>query len=788
MAAVTPKVERVAVVGAGIMGGGVAALFANAGKHVSLFDVERSLADKALDVLRDVSTKLPQLYTPRNARHIQAFSIKEYAAELAKADVIVEVVPEVMSIKRATLADIDRHRRPGSIVCTNTSGLSVAAMAVECSDDLKASFLGTHFFNPVRYLPLVELIPTLATRPEVVTTMRDFFVAQGKRPVVGRDTPNFIANRIGVFQVMLTLRLMERFGLSVEQVDLITGPPLANPKTATLRLADMIGIDTLVHAAANQYAHCPQDEARDVCKANPILDRMVAEKRLGDKTGQGFYRKERGSRGDKNILALDLPSWEYRPRTSPRSDVVRVAKSFVSPEERIAAMIGVADDPVSVFSRHLVIASAAYALDRVGEVADDLLTIDNAVRWGFAKEIGPIEILDHLGLERSARMMEEIGVAVPRLLATAIASTGRLCQRGAQATRYFDAGARSMRTVAERADVIRVAALKDANRVVRENLSARLLDMGDGVLLLDLDAAMVPTMNPIDDYMVSMLGQVFEEIPRNFRALVIGNQAPNFSAGAQLKLLVEMFKARRFEDVRKLIQGLQGVNLALYHAAFPVVTAPHGMTLGGGLEVSLAGHVRVAHVELYAGLVEVAVGVVPAGGGCLQLLAQTIEAMAPARPGPMPPAMRVFELVGYGKVSKSAHDAVELGLLSRADVIVYNKDEQLSRAKEAALKLLDDFRPLPQRSLLLPGPGGYLVFEDQIASMLATKKITEHSALIARHQARILTGGSTASPAHPVDERTLLELEMEAFLSLCGTPATIERIEHMLKTGKPLIN
>jgi 3-hydroxyacyl-CoA dehydrogenase len=784
MASVTPTIERVAVVGAGIMGGGVAAFFANAGKHVSLFDVERALADKALDVLADGNAKLPQLYTPRNARLIQACSIKENAAELAKADVIVEVVPEVMSIKRTTLAEIDRHRRPGSIVCTNTSGLGVAAMAAECSGDLKASFLGTHFFNPVRYLPLVELIPTAATRPELVATMRDFFVAQGKRPVVGRDTPNFIANRIGVFQLMLTLRLMERFGLSVEQVDMITGPPLGNPKTATLRLADMIGIDTLVHAAANQYAHCPQDEARDVCKANPLLDRMVAEKRLGDKTRQGFYRKE----ADKNILALDLARWEYRPKTSPRSDVVRVAKSFAAPEERIAAMIGAADDPVGQFSRHLVLASAAYALNRVGEVADELLTIDNAVRWGFAKEIGPIETLDSLGLERSARMMEEIGVAVPRLLAAAISSTGRLCQRGPSATKYFDAGARSMRTVPERADVIRVAALRDANRVVRENLSARLLDIGDGVLLLDLDAAMVPTMNPIDDYMVSMLGQVFQEIPRNFRALVIGNQAPNFSAGAQLKLLVEMFKARRFEEVRKLIQGLQGVNLALYHAGFPVVTAPHGMTLGGGLEVSLAGHVRVAHVELYAGLVEVGVGVVPAGGGCLQLLAQTIEAMAPARPGPMPPVMRVFELIGYGKVSKSAHDAVELGLLSRSDVIVFNKDEQLSRAKAAALDLLDGFKPRPQRSLPLPGPGGYLVFDDQIASMLATKKITEHSALIARQQARILTGGASASPAHPVDERTVLELEMEAFLSLCGTPATIERIEHMLKTGKPLLN
>lgn len=787
MPAVTPTLERVAVVGAGIMGGGVAAFFANAGKRVALFDVERGLAEKAVAALKDGEAKLPQLYTPRNARLIEPLSMRENAAELAKADVIVEVVPEVMAVKRATLAEIDRHRRPGTIVCTNTSGLSVAAMAVECSDDLKSSFLGTHFFNPVRYLPLVELIPTAVTRPEIVAVLRALFVAQGKRPVIGRDTPNFIANRIGVFQLMLTLRLMERFGLSVEQVDMITGPPLGNPKTGTLRLADMVGIDTLVHAAANQAAHCPSDEARDVCNANPILERMVAEKKLGDKSRQGFYRKERSQAGSA-IFALDLRSWEYRPRSSPRSDVVRVAKTFTSPEERIVSMISVIDDPVGAFARQLVLASAAYALNRVGEIADDLVTIDNAMRWGFAKELGPIEILDHVGLERSARWMEESGIAVPRLLSAAIGATGRLCRRRVQAVDYFDTGARSMRALPERQDVVRVAALKEANKIVRENLSARLLDMGDGILLLDLDAAMVPSMNPIDDYMVSMLAQVFEEIPRNFRALVIGNQATNFSAGAQLKLLVEMFKARRFDDVRRLIQGLQGVNLALYHAPFPVVATPHGMTLGGGLEVSLAGHARVAYVELYAGLVEVGVGVVPAGGGCLQLLSQTVEGMAPARPGPMPPVMRAFELIGYGRVSKSAEDAIELGLLTRSDVIVYNKDEQLTRGKELAQKLLGSFKPRPQRQLFLPGPAGYFVFEDQISAMLATKKITEHSALIARHQARILTGGSNASPTQPVDERTILELEMEAFLSLCGTPATIARIEHMLKHGKPLIN
>jgi len=377
---------------------------------------------------------------------------------------------------------------------------------------------------------------------------------------------------------------------------------------------------------------------------------------------------------------------------------------------------------------------------------------------------------------------------VPKLLTEAMASTGRLCERGPHAAKHFDLASQTMRTVPERTDILRLVALKDSNKVVRENLSARLVDLGDGVLLLEPDARMVPTMNPIDDYVVSMLGQAFEEIPRNFRALVIGNQAANFCAGAQLKLLVEACKARRFEEVRKLIVGLQSANLALFHAPFPVVTAPHGMTLGGGLEITLAGHARVAYVELYAGLVEVGVGVVPAGGGCLQLLGQTIEAMAKAKPGPMPPVMRVFDLIGFGKVSKSAHDAVELGMLLPSDAIVYNKDEQLSRAKMVALGMLDGFMAKPQRQLALPGPGGYLVFEDQIATMLATQKITPHSALIARHQARILTGGATASPAHPVGERIILELEMEAFLSLCGTQETIERIEHMLKHGKPLIN
>ncbi|MBI2838883.1 MAG: 3-hydroxyacyl-CoA dehydrogenase/enoyl-CoA hydratase family protein [Acidobacteria bacterium] len=777
------EIKHVAVVGGGIMGGGIAALFANERIPVSVFDLDVALSRKCVDALTDPSAKIPLLYTPGHGKYIAPFAISQYAGELGKSDMIIEVVPEVMKIKKAAFQEIDKYRKPGSIVCTNTSGLSIAQMIDGCSEDLLEHFIGTHFFNPVRYLPLVELIPGSRTRREVVDLMRDFYTRIGKKPVLGRDTPNFIANRIGVFQMMKVLRLMEKYSLTVEQVDMVTGPPLANPKTATFRLGDMVGIDTLYHAALNQYENCPKDEARETVKPPAYIERLVKEKKLGDKTGSGFYAKN-----GKAINVLDFKTWEYRPKTSPRSDVVKAAKGYGRPQERIKVVIGDSKDPVSLFAKEAVLASAAYALNRVGEVAEDLFTIDNAMKWGFAKEVGPIEILDHIGLEKSAEMMQDCGIAVPALLKDAIATTGQLCDTTPHETRYFDGPSHTMKSVPARTDVILLPAVKDRNKVVRENLSARLIDLDDGVLLLEFDARMVPSMNPIDDYVISMMSQVFREIPRNFRALVIGNQAPHFCAGAQLQMLLELSKARRFDDITMISMALQTANLALYHADFPVVTAPHGMTLGGGMEVTLAGQTRVACAELYGGLVEVGVGVVPAGGGCLQLLAQMIDSMAKSRPGPLPPVLRAFDLIGYGKVSKSAHDAIELGYLLKTDIVVSSKDEQIKRAKDVALARLQDFQAIPQRELLLPGKGAYYVVDDQINGMLKAKKLTEHSARIARHQAHILTGGDRANPATPVDEGYILELEREAFVALCGTVETQERVAFMLKNGKPLIN
>ena len=789
MSSLLETTKRVGVVGSGIMGSGIGALFANQKIPVTLFDVSEEVAAANLAKLADPSQKLAQLTSPRNVQYMKAASTDAYADLLPECDVIVEVVPEILPLKQKVFAQIDEHRRPGSIVSSNTSGLSIEAMAEGRSDDFKAHFLGTHYFHPVRYMPLVELIPNTRTRPEVTEQYATFFRRLGKKPVIGRDTPNFIANRIGVFSIMRVLELMERYRLTVEMVDLVTGPPIGHPKTASLRLSDMVGLDTLLHVSQNSYDNCPDDEVRAQLEPHPLLKKLVEAGRLGQKSGEGFYAKA----GKGKILALDLGTFEYRPADKkPRHDLVRVAKEHPAPGDRIRAMITGGDDPVSAFAREVVLATSAYALNRVGEVAGDILTIDQAMKWGFGRELGPIETLQEIGLELSAELMEGCKVAVPALLKEAIDTTGRLYGTSDDGrTTYFVSGQAEPAVEADDPAVLSLARLRHSGRLVRENLSSFLTDLGDGVLCFSPAARMVPNMNPVDDFVMSMLERGHDLVAEGkYRALVIGNQAQHFCAGANLKAVLELAEAGKLDTIRAMVKKLQTLNMRGVHAAYPVVSAPHGMTLGGGLEVALGAQVRVVASELYAGLVEVGVGLVPAGAGCLRLLQLQDQKknLRGGRHGPMQNALAAFDMIGFGKVSSSGQHAKAMGLIEKNDVVCFAKDEQLRVAKEVALARLDGFEAIPEQPVALPGNGGYLVVLDTVEGMLRGGKITPHAARIAKIQGRILTGGPEANPAFPTSEERILELECEAFVELVQTPETQARMKHMLKTGKPLFN
>jgi 3-hydroxyacyl-CoA dehydrogenase len=770
--------ENVAVIGSGLMGRGIAAFCADRGMHVQLYDLNEDLAKKAIGVLTDPKAKIPLMMTPKSARRITPLALDAMGEHLGQADLIIEAVPEVLKIKLSTFESVDAHRKPGSVVATNTSGLSIGAMADGRSEDFRTHFLGIHFFNPVRYMDLVELIPVGSTSREVLDGMRSWLRTAGKEPVEGRDTPNFVANRVGVYAMMKAVELMQTYGLSFEEVDMVTGPPMGIPKTGTFRLCDLVGLDTLMHVARNSHDRCPDDAERGVFVPAPFLERMVEEGLHGDKTGKGFYRKSRDEKGRRIIETLDSASFDretftYRAQQKPRSDAVRVAKTHSDPRDRVKALVAYdGEDKICRFARHLALAVGAYALERVGEIADDATTVDLALRAGFGRDLGPIETLDAIGLERCVGWMKELQMPLPTALAEAASAGTALAPRPPAAPNVID-----------------LAAVERAGRVVRENLNARLVDLGDGVLGCILDHKMVPTMNPVDDHMISMMMQAHEEIGSGrFRALVIGNQAKHFCAGAQLQMVLELSKAKQFDRIREVAKALQTVNLMNLHAPFPVVTAPHGMALGGGLEITLGGQVRVCHAELYCGLVEVGVGLVPAGGGCYLLLRSLYETMAKRNPGPMPPIMKAFEPIAFGTVSKSAFDAMDKGLISRTDEVVFPKQDLMARAKAKALGMLDGFEPKVPMSLPLPGMSGYMVLEDNIDGMLRAGKISEHSAKIARIQARILTGGPDADMLTPTSPEAVLELEREGFIELCATKATQERMGHMLKTGKPLIN
>jgi 3-hydroxyacyl-CoA dehydrogenase len=809
-----PSIKTVAVLGAGTMGARIAAHLANAGINCWLLDMvpsELTPDEKARGLTLTDSrvrnrivragfeaaqkARPAAFFTPSTASRITIGNFEDNLAWCAQADWIIEAVAENLAIKRSLLQKVAAQRRPGTIVTTNTSGLPIHQIAEGFDDDFQRHWAGTHFFNPPRYMKLVELISGPATSPEVLDVLSDFCDRRlGKGVVRAKDTPNFIANRIGTFSMLTSLSLMTRFGMSIEEVDACTGPAIGWPKSATFRTADIVGLDVLANVVRNIYENAPQDESRELYRVPPLVEEMIKRGSLGEKSARGFYQRVKKG-GDSEILTLDPGTMEYRPRQKARFASLEMARTVDDSRARLQAILGpvIAGQPgdkAQQFLWALISQTSLYAARRIPEIADSILDIDRAMRWGFGWELGPFEICDALGVEVLAQRWTADGRDLPPLF-TWLLSSGRksLYESSAGELSAFAPAAARHTKVPEPPGVIILKSLKERSNEVARNSGASLIDLGDGVLCCEFHSK----MNAIGDDITAMMQTGLKRLNTDFDALVVANQATNFSVGANLMLLLVAAQEQEWDDIHDAVRRFQGANMALKHAAKPVVVAPQGMALGGGCEVCLHGARIQAAAETYMGLVETGVGLIPAGGGSKEMIVRANEHAAGGESLDLFHAFKpVFETLAMAKVSTSAEDARGLGFLRPADFISMNGDRLVADAKAAALALVEeDYRPAlaPPTEPSIRVLGEELIAGAKLAihMMLRGEYISEYDAHVARKLANVLAGGPL-SESQLVSEQYLLDLERETFVSLCGERKTQERIAHTLKTGKPLRN
>jgi 3-hydroxyacyl-CoA dehydrogenase len=789
------SIQKAAVVGAGIMGAGIAALLANVGIPVTLLDIvpadakestNRAARNRITQTGLDRTIKAKPasaFFSQRNVRLVTVGNVEDDFEQLREADWIVEAVIEDLDTKRALYGRIEGVRKPTAIVSSNTSGLPATMLLEGRGDDFQSHFLVTHFFNPVRFLKLLELVAGPRTDPELMRFMGEFATNRlGKGVVYCKDRPNFIGNRIGSYGFGATIHRMLDEGYRIEEVDAILGPAMGRPKSAAFRTADIAGVDTLLHVADNLYENLPDDPQRELFKMPDFVREMVQRQWLGDKTGQGFYKRVKRDDGSSEILVLDPQTMEYRAQESVHFSSLDSVKDNPDGFERIRTIVG-SDDRAGKLAWELTADTLLYTATVAAEIADDLVNIDNAMRWGFNWEVGPFQTWDALGVPALAKRMEAEGRTLPPLVREVLENgTGSFYGDGT----YWDYNTHSYRPLPETGQRITAAALHKAGKVVKENRSASLLDMGDGVLLLEFHAK----MNAIDDDVTAMLKSAVEEASTNWRALVIGNDAGDFSVGANLAQVLMASKMRQFQLIERGVNNLQQAHLGLKYSPMPVVVAPAGRTLGGGAEIVLHGQYVRAAAETYIGLVEVGAGVIPAGGGCKELLARWQELAR--ENGPFAAPRHVFEFVAIATVATSAQDAQQYGFLKKTDAITLDRERLLADAKADALKLADakrrgEWHPPTAPTFRLPGSGGRLVLEQVVDNLRLQGKASEHDALVSGKLAYVLTGGD-CSPLDELSEQHILDLEREAFISLCGTTKTQARMEYLLKTGKPLRN
>ncbi len=802
----TLRIQKAAVLGAGTMGARIAAHFANAGLPCLLLDiVPKDAAPGARNKLALAGIEAAKrsrpaaFFTPALASRISVGNFEDDLARIADADWIIEVVAENLEIKRGLLAKVAQYRKPGAIVTTNTSGLPVHLIAEGLPEEFQQHWAGTHFFNPPRYMKLVEVIPGPKTSPEVLAALSDFCDRRlGKGVVVAKDTPNFIANRIGTYSMLNALRLMTSLGLTIEEVDACTGPAVGWPKSATFRTADIVGLDILMHVVENIYETAPNDESREAYKVPAFVEDMARRGWIGDKTGQGFYKRVRGE-GEKEILTIDLNTMEYRARQKARFASIEAGKTIEDTRERLRSLIiplfeGQKTDKAQQFIWGGLSELCLYAGRRMPEISDHIVDVDRAMRWGFAWEIGPFEIVDALGLPAFAEQIKKEGRTLPEIFEKALASSRKsLYESEKGVTSVFDLTTTSLKKVEEPAGILILKNLKDAGREVERNSGASLIDLGDGVVCCEFHAK----MNAIGVDLIAMLHKGLKRLEKDFDAMVIANQATNFSVGANLMLVLVGAQEQEWDELHMAVKQFQNVNLAIKYAPKPVVAAPQGMALGGGCEISLHAAKIQAAAEAYIGLVEAGVGLIPGGGGTKEMLIRANENAASGDDLDLFHTLRpVFENIATAKVGSSAEECRELGYLRRGDGYSMNRDRLVADAKQVALALArGGWKPAASSwqegaqstQIKVLGESFLTAAKMAIHLMVRGGYASDYDAQVARQLANILAGGSLSAPQF-VSEQYILDLEREAFVSLCGEKKTQERIAHTLKTGKPLRN
>jgi 3-hydroxyacyl-CoA dehydrogenase len=736
-------IHRVTVLGAGTMGAQIAAHFANAGVPALLLDVTADAAREGLKRAR--ALKPDPFFTPDTWKLISTGSFDELA-RIQDSDWVMEAVLEQLEIKRALLEKVDAVRRPGSIVSSNTSGIPIAALAEGRSTDFRRHWLGTHFFNPPRYLHLLEVIPTGETASEVVDAVRSFADHHlGKGVVIAKDSPNFIGNHLALYGVVQILKQVESGAFTVEEVDAMTGPALGRPKSATFRTLDLAGIDILAHVVHNLYERLPNEAARSEFVLPAFVEQMVERKMVGEKVGQGFYKRVKSATGESEILTLDPATLEYRPRKAPRFPSLEAAATIPDVRERVRTLYE-GKDRVGEFLRQTLGPTLEYTAKVTPQIAHSSDDVDRVMRWGFGWELGPFELLDAI---------REPEGSAPRTVPPAAP------------------------------DLQLLKSSKDRSRIVKKNAGASLVDLGDGVLCVEFHSK----MNAIGGDTIQMLHAGLKEASANFAALVVGNEGEHFSAGANIMLLLLEAQDENWDEVDLMVRAFQGATMALRYADVPVIVAPASLAIGGGCEIVLHADRVQAAAESYIGLVEVGVGLIPAGGGTKEMVARAADQMPPGSTDFLPPIQRAFEAIGFAKVSASAPDAQRLGYLRSVDAVTMNRERLIADAKARALQRVAEGYQPPAPRTAIPVGGDAVLAPLKLGIHLAWRagRISDYDALIGRTLATIMAGGSLPHPS-TLTEQNLLDLEREAFLSLVAERKTQERIQHTLRTGKPLRN